>query len=43
MAKGMSIQAIRVKDPAELEDAVEDILAHPARHSSMWSPIPRSC
>jgi pyruvate dehydrogenase (quinone) len=29
MAKGMGIHAIRVEDPAELEDAVDDILAHP--------------
>ena len=28
MAKGMGIHAIRVEDPAELEDAVDDILAH---------------
>jgi pyruvate dehydrogenase (quinone) len=29
MAKGMGIHAIRVEDPAQLEDAVDDILAHP--------------
>jgi pyruvate dehydrogenase (quinone) len=28
MAKGMGIHAIRVEDPAALEDAVDDILAH---------------